>query len=414
MRSRYKESDVNTPAQVDSLRDQRRSLAQAIEALRSPQRIYMPGVSHHLDDIDPEAAASVSESTKLWLPSSLPAADRDGWCTSDLPLIEFRLRYAQAVDSLDEIRRLRRLYRGLILQKKKHTTSTEGTKTRSQGVFEGLIARISRLAACYRDTRIALLRLHPNGLWKRYLLELKREDIQGHFEEDTKSRGVNFVPSWIWQHHAPSTPPGLPIAGDNTPDLGTSTSNPTQSSNLPDDVEDQEIEDYVRVDWAKAQERANRFEEEITLSIGDMRRTIAFFTWKVLEWERLAELRANSPNKPADEVMQGVRAYAYRTSNMYRDLIKAFVNDWYHCLYPKGLGHSWLAAYTDIIVPQKRWNKIPSIIPIPPLSGGIIPEGNSGAVSGQDDDGPGPSRERCSEDVEAELHDNFIDILAYS
>ena len=183
-------------------------------------------------------------------------------------------------------------------------------------------------------------------------------------------------------------------------------SNPTKLpiSDLLDNAEDQEIEDYVRVDWAKAQERASRFEEEIKLSVEDMRRTIAFFAWKAAEWERLAELRANSSNKPADEVMQGVRAYTYQTSGMYRDLIKTFVNDWYHCLHPKGLGDSWLAAYTEIIVPPKRWNKIPS----------IIPKSDSGATSGQDDDSPGPSPEQHSEGVEAELHDNFVDILAYA
>ena len=422
MRSHYKDSDVNTVIEKESLRDQCHSLTQAIEALRSPQRIYMPGVFCLLDNIDPDSVTKSSEHTKLCLPSSLPATSRDSWCMPDLPLLEFRLRYAQAVDALNEIRRLRRLYRGLILQKKKHLPPTQRTMTRSMSVFEGLNARTSRVAACYRDARVALLRLHPTGAWKRYIQELKREDTQGPCEQDTESQGVNFTPSWIWTLRAPPTPPEFPTPDNDPHNSGVITTALTSlaTHDLPDDIGDEEIEEYVRVDWAKAQERAKRFEEEIALTTEDMRRTLAFFAWKAEEWERLAESRANAPNKPTDKVIQGLQAYAYRQSSMYRALTKSFVSTWYDCLHPKGLGSSWLPGYADMVVPQKRWNKIPSIIP----ADEIDLENNLEDISDQDadgqynddqdDDGPeGPSIEQCSEDVEAELHGDFINILAY-
>ena len=405
MRSRYRDSDPSTLIERESLRDQRRSLTQAIEALRSPQRIYMPGVSHSLDDIDPDSVTDAPERTKLWLPSSLPATSRDGSCTSDLPLIEYRLRYAQAFDALNEIRRLRRLYRGLILQAQKHPSPTQRTMTRSRGVFEGLNGRISRVAGRYRDARTALLRLHPNGAWKHYFRELKREDTLGPFEEDTESQGVKFVPSWIWTLRAPPTPPGPPPSPNSSPPPGILTANSTLlpiAYNLLVDVAEEEVEEYVRVDWAKAQERAKRFEEEIALTVEDMRRTLAFFTWKAEEWVRLAELRAKAPNKPADGVVQGLRAYACRQSNMYRALIKSFASTWHDCLHPKGLGGSWLPNYSEVIVPLKRWNKVPSIIPTP-----------SGDISDQDDGDPGPSAEQCSEEAEVEPDVDFITILAY-
>ena len=129
MRSRYKDSDANTLIERESLHNQHRSLTQAIEAFRSPQRVYMPGVSHLLDDIDPESVTNTPEHTKLWLPSSVPSASHDSWCTPDLPIIEFRLRYAQAVDTLNEIRRLRCLYHGLMLQRGKHLPPTQRTMT---------------------------------------------------------------------------------------------------------------------------------------------------------------------------------------------------------------------------------------------------------------------------------------------
>ena len=187
---------------------------------------------------------------------------------------------------------------------------------------------------------------------------------------------------------------------------------PPATSNPPDNVGDEEIEEYVWVDWAKAQERAKRFEEEITLTLEDMRRTLAFFGWKAEEWEQHAELRANAPNKPTGEVMQGLQAYAHRQSGMYRALIKSFVSTWHDCLHLKGLGSSWLPGYKDIIVPQKRWNKIPSIIPT--LSDETAPDSDPGDVSDQgDDDLQGSPTEQPSKDVGAELLDDFVDILAY-
>ena len=410
MRSRYKNSDANTPVERESLSNQRRSLSHDIDALRSPQRVYMPGVSATLDDIDPESVTDAPERVQLCLPSSIPAANHDSWCTSDLALMEFRLRYAQAVDSINEIRRLHRLYRGLMLQALKHPSPTQRTMTRSRGVFKGLNARIARVAVHYRDARTTLYRLHPTGGWKRYIQELKRVDTQGPFEEDTMSRGVNFVPSWFWTIRAPPTPPDLPTSSSGSQVLGAIAADSVLSpDNHPDDVGDEEIEEYVRVDWAKAQEHAKRFEEEIDLTVEDMRRTLAFFAWKAGEWERLAELRANAPEKPDDETVQGLQAYAYRKSSMYRGLIKSFASTWYACLNPKGLGGSWLPDYADVIAPLKRWNKIPSIIPASSIAE-TDPESDSGDVLDQDDCESGPEQ---SKDPEDELHENFVDILAY-
>jgi len=377
--------------------------------------LTMPGVSASLNDIDPDSVTDSPQRVKLWLPSSLPAASRDTWCTSDLPLIEFQLQYAQAVDALNEIRRLRRLYRGLILQTLKHPSPTQRTRTRSQGVFEGLSARTALVAARYRDARIALLRLYPSGTWRRYIQELKWMDTQGPFEDDIQPQGINFVPSWIWAIRAPPTPPGLPTSSNDSQAPSTLATDSSPSSDTPDgldNIKDEEVEEYVRVDWAKAQERAKRFEEEIELTVEDMRRTLVFFAWKAEEWDQLAESRANAPNKPTDEVIQGLRAYTYRHSSMYCALIKSFVSAWYDCLHSKGLGDSWLPDYADILVPQKCWNKIPSIIPTPPDE--VDLQNGSGDVSGEDDCELAPSADEHTKDPETELHDDFIDIIAYN
>ena len=164
------------------------------------------------------------------------------------------------------------------------------------------------------------------------------------------------------------------------------------------------------VDWAKARERAKRFEEEVELCVEEMRRTLLFFSWKASEWERLAELRANSDPPPPEDILQGLRAYAHRQSAMFRDMVKVFVNDWHNCLQPKGLGVDWLSGYSDLIVPRKGWNRIPSIIP-PALERGE--EVDSGMLSDQDDILDPPQEGVSTEqDEESELHHNFVQMMA--
>ena len=411
LRSRYRDVNLNSIYQQESLQDQRRSLTQAIEELRSPQRVYMPGCSALLDNIDPASTIDTPESTKLWLPSALPPASRDTWCTVDMPLIEFRLRYAQAVDALDHLRRLCRLVQGLHLQRKKHPTPTQRpATTRSRGVFEGLHVRIAQVSACYRDARTALLRLHPSGAWSHFFRELTKADIRGTGPEDTTTSNSKFVLTWIWLFRAPPTPPDLPGSLPSTSTESAPISVTLPTANIDGDISEKEVEDYMLVDWAKARERAKRFEEEVELCVEEMRRTLLFFSWKASEWERCAELRAHSSNPPSEDIIQGLRAYAHRQAAMFRGMVKVFVSDWYNCLQPRGLGADWLSGYSDLITPQKGWNKIPSIIP--PI---LEPEAeiDSGVLSDQDDI-LDPPQEGISveQDEAAELHDDFVQVVA--
>ena len=416
LHSRYRNVNTGSIYQQESLQDQRKSLTQAIEELRSPQRVYIPGCSILLDNIDPASTIDAPESTKLWLPSALPHADRDAWCVTGTPLIEFRLRYAQAVDALDHLRRLCRLVRGLHRQKLKHPVPTQRTTTRSRGVFEGLHVRIAQVSARYRDARTALLRLHPSGAWKSFLRELANSDVCGPGPEDDTASKSKFVPTWIWLGRAPPTPPDFPGSSPPIPAQSSGhvpAPSPAATPTIDKDCEvsEKEVEDHMLVDWAKARERAKRFEEEVELCVEEMRRTLVFFSWKSLEWERYAKLRSNSDKPPPKDILQGLQAYAYRQSAMYRKMVKVFVSDWYVCLHPKGLGMDWLLGYSDVIVPRKGWNRIPSIIP--PLPEQHEAEDDSGMLSDQDDVlEPPPEPIPSQQDEESELHDNFVQTIA--
>jgi hypothetical protein len=64
----------------------------------------MPGINPILNKIGDDDPTE--DSFKLFLPSKLSTEDRGALCSPDIAALEFRFRYAQADDSLSELRRL--------------------------------------------------------------------------------------------------------------------------------------------------------------------------------------------------------------------------------------------------------------------------------------------------------------------
>ena len=126
----------------------RKHLSKSIWDLRDVQKVYIPGLSHLLDNEDSWLDVH-HELLKLMLPSQLSPGDRKSWCLPGLSTTEARFRYAQADNSLVEIRRLRCLYQGLSDQNKKHINTTQHTVTRGRGVLERYKTCISWAAMLY-------------------------------------------------------------------------------------------------------------------------------------------------------------------------------------------------------------------------------------------------------------------------
>ena len=66
----------------------------------------------------------------------------------EIPVLELRFRYAQADDTLSELRRYISLLQLVRDQNTKHTKSTSSV-TRSQGILDGFRGKIRRLASKY-------------------------------------------------------------------------------------------------------------------------------------------------------------------------------------------------------------------------------------------------------------------------
>ena len=250
------------PATVRShteLLELRNALSMGLIELRQAQQIYMPGLGPLLDTGGDLDEVNSDEAIKLWLPSDLSQDDQAKWCLPGIPALELRFRYAQANDSLGDVRRLQRLLQGLMDQNTKHPNQTQQNITRTKGVFNGLQGKIIRVAERYRRARQAMLALDPfqqlSPGWSGRFRELAEEDVRGPGREYYETSEGTHQPSWIWL--VPRLVGRIPNGPTDkltitTLGPGSHTADPT-----PITAEDSEATNPMRVHWAKCQARAD-------------------------------------------------------------------------------------------------------------------------------------------------------------
>lgn len=310
----------------------------------------MPGLIPIFDETHDD-----EDSLKLWLPSELSPGEQDLWCLPDIPALEFRFRYAQADNSLAEIRRLRRLFQCLLDQNMKHPSSAQRSVTRTQALFQGFQRKIRHYASRYSHARNAMLALDPDQKlspgWMERFRKLNDGDIRGPGRElDDKSEG-QFIPSWIWlvPHSSPAPiPPGGPVATAGSAPNSDTTMTAIPGSTTPSDADHTRS---MRAHWAKCQARAERYEEEVLLTIEEMGRTLRYFEWKKSQWLSLQSERAISEHPPPGDVQRGLHAYAHRQANVYDALITSFAGRWRELLVSHGRNPSWLSQYPALTGP---------------------------------------------------------------
>lgn len=164
---RSRNNRVRTDAQKATIQECRNILTRSMLKLRTAQAVYMPGVFVLIGENGPPSQDTESdkscsifpESIPLFLPSQLSTSQRGAMCTPGLQHKELHLRYAQANDTLHD---LRRMFIGMVDRHKKQSLGT-GTKanTRVNTVLRGFKARIMRAADCYRAARAAMDVLDP-------------------------------------------------------------------------------------------------------------------------------------------------------------------------------------------------------------------------------------------------------------
>ncbi|KAH6893986.1 hypothetical protein BKA70DRAFT_1320196 [Coprinopsis sp. MPI-PUGE-AT-0042] len=304
---------LNTSKQKADLEEKRTALKRRILQWRQVQLASTPSVATLLPVLDGSEASDVTaaEDIPLYLPSSFPPHLR-----LDIQSVaekEKRLREAQADDALANIRLQRRIITGLTAFKKLQLGGA-GNKpnTRVRTLHNRIQLKIRKAANRYRKAREALESLDAGGLWGFRLQPLRDEDISGPGRDPSMPSNSRYVMSWIW--HTPRV-----------------------RRELDKDMDKGEVDESLRVEWAKARARLRRWEEEYLLIQEEMRRVVAYLGWKAQWWQSHAEL---PPFKPVD-IAHGVRAYALKQARMSNLLSQRCQETWIPTLAKHGETPKW-------------------------------------------------------------------------
>ncbi|KAI0045474.1 hypothetical protein FA95DRAFT_1473414, partial [Auriscalpium vulgare] len=311
-----------------ALREKQAVLRHRIASWRPIQQLYIPCINQLLSnsqDADADASASSSvpstsghpENETLYLPSQLPVELRRTGCVAGLADKEYRLRLAQAEDSLYEVRRSLRIRHTHVHFKRIHITGPgQKANTRARTFIARLMEKVARHAQRYRAAYSALLQLDPDGDWKHKLRELRDSDLRGPRQEPNQLGKGHFEATWIWRNLRPDI---------------------RDAPGADEDATEAEITDSVRVDWVNAKARVDRWEEEIVLLQVEMERAVRFMSARADSWRALLDSR------PAvrPDIAAGLNAYARRQAAQFEEIGNSFIAHWKPLLEALELPDLW-------------------------------------------------------------------------
>ncbi|KAJ6513582.1 hypothetical protein C8R47DRAFT_962737 [Mycena vitilis] len=275
---------AQTTAMQINMRALRTKLNRDVDRFRKLQATYTPGAIQAL-------AARVApggelvEDTPLMLPSAMTVEQRAaGGCSSKLLDIEKSLRGAQCRTALVRLRRQLHIKSRLLLYKKNHSRA-QHMNTRSRTIVARNESKIRLHSEKFQMAWEAQLRIAGGeaGMeWPR----LRKADIRCMQDAEQGGESVREV-SWIWT-----------VAGT----AGT----------------DEELEDALRIEWAKSWARSRRWTEEVRLLEEEWRRLPVTFAYRQQQWvDRAAAVQVGGVDV---EIAEGRIAYALKQANLYKKL----------------------------------------------------------------------------------------------
>ncbi|KAL1948716.1 hypothetical protein VTO73DRAFT_10522 [Trametes versicolor] len=292
-----------TDLQRARIQERQNVLRRRIDAWAGIQQLYMPAVASRRARMMSESEeASLSYNIPLLLPS---AAYPVSPCSATLLDHEWRLRYAQAFDSLDDLRGHLEV-RTHLYKFKDRFARGQRPNTRAMSIIKAVESKITIDATRYRIARAALYNLC--GVlrkldWQDHLRPLADADIR-HITDgaDGQSEGRRTL-SWIW---TVSSPHGESNAGDRV---------------------NASLQESLRVEWCKARARARRWSEEVDLLLEEMRRVIVYHEWERARWSSLTGTRFGQ-DRP--DYREGFDAYAIRQAATRRSMRDFCRQAWRH------------------------------------------------------------------------------------
>jgi hypothetical protein len=259
------------------------------------------------------------------MPSSLPDQIRTLPALDEICQLERRLREPQADDALADIRRQRRVIQGLWQFKKLNVSGTGNRpNTRFITLYKRFDKKTKRFAQRYRTAQQALYVLDPNGSWSTRLKELKDVDIRGPGKDLDDKSNSRYEPSWIWL---------VPRV--------------TDPNNIEAGMREEELNDCMRVEWAKSKARMMRWKEELLLVQEEMRRVLEYQKWKAAWWRTRSALRTDNDGT----ILSGVSGYAHKQAAICERMAARCAHYWLPQLKDKGITPPWANEYVDLTSP---------------------------------------------------------------
>ena len=180
-----------TLLQTTSIVERRTVLLKRIQRFREIQRFYMPGFdprnytnTEHNDTTDSNISSTTAvENTKLYMPSELSASDRRKFCPNGLASVEDRIRFAEASDSLEDLRHHLRT-RSFTNKFKIANITGQRKNTRAREVQHRIDDKVRVSELQYRRAREALKKLRGAGDWEDKLKVLEKSDVRALNERE--------------------------------------------------------------------------------------------------------------------------------------------------------------------------------------------------------------------------------------
>lgn len=187
----------DTDKQKAAIQTQTTSLQRRLDVWARIQELYMPVVCrlrHRSSEASGKSQELKPEDFNLWLPSHLPA---NSPVDQKLAGYEWDLRYAQALDALNEVRSHLRLRSHMYMYKDKNVRGQVGS-TRAKKIIDAVESRKQASVLKYRHARSALWslghRLERCG-WEATIRPLLESDVKPMGDMEQQGRGTI---SWIW------------------------------------------------------------------------------------------------------------------------------------------------------------------------------------------------------------------------
>lgn len=177
-----------TALQSTSIVERRTVLLKRLTRFREIQQIYMPSVDAQVLAHESRSSSTTPvhiEDAKLFMPSELTSTQREEYCHEGIADTENRLRYAEAFDSLEDLRRQLRTRTYISRFKIKNVTGQKAN-TRARDKQSTIDASVKSSELRYCRARKALLALRGPGDWEETLKVLHPSDVRGLNE-----RGLN-------------------------------------------------------------------------------------------------------------------------------------------------------------------------------------------------------------------------------